>query len=223
MKLQYLPMVMRYNLARVRCAIVRERYPLGLSFIVLLGAVLIWVLIPSKPKEVALYIGQPFDEIQKSSTYPLDPWYPRNGWTQFITKPVVLRFSDPKYGFVLPPTKLLSISYSNSRVIIVDASPQLETLPLDEALALAESIRAQLIKGGWVLDEDDLEQEGYPEVYSRISQYPGGPKGRGPTQYWRADNKYRLYFYFRRFTDPDGKWNGKYLITIEVSRLHYPE
>ena len=216
MKLQYFPMVFRYNLARVRCAIVRERYALSLGFIVLLVSALVWTQIPSKPKEVALYIGQPFDETQRNSTYPLDPWYPKNGWGQDIVKPVIFRFNDPKYGFVLPLTKFLGISYDAQRAVVVRVSPQLETLPLEEALALAESIRTQLRKGGWVLDHEFFHEDVYPEIYERISRYPGGAKGHAPSGFWHAGDKYELYFYLQAFINPDGKWNGKYLITLSI-------
>lgn len=222
MKLDYFPMILRYRWERFRYAIVRESYKLGLGFIILLAVALVWALIPSKPKEVALYIGQHFDEIQKNSTYPLNRElaipsdFPSFGTTT-ITEPVALRFTDSQYGFLLPPTKLLAVTYSKGRASTVQSSPQLETLPLEEALALAELIRAQLRKSGWVLDHEFFHEDVYPEIYERISRYPGGAKGHAPSGFWHAGDKYDLYFYLQAFIDPDGKWNGKYLITLSIS------
>ena len=73
-----------------------------------------WHSRPPEPTVLSFRLGQTFEQVVRNSTYPAlensnrptdDPGGNKFGAT-WVTEPaVIIRFTDPKHGFTLPPTK----------------------------------------------------------------------------------------------------------------------
>ena len=85
-------------------------------------------------KEIALIIGEPWKNMQTRSTAKIADDIPDEIWYQMPKELAYLRFADPNYEFTTPPAKYLSISFNRGIVYSVRMSPQVEPLPLQEAL-----------------------------------------------------------------------------------------
>jgi hypothetical protein len=97
----------------------------------------------------------------------------------WVTEPaVIIRFTDPKHGFMLPPTKFAALSFSKNKASSLATSPMLEALPFDEAVAILENLQNQFKAGGWEpWDKNDstwfdLTPEGKKQLYARMFE-PG--------------------------------------------------
>jgi hypothetical protein len=105
---------------------------------------------------IALHVGKPYKEVLRDSTSPVKsktvirqttPPVEDSTW---ITSPVIVKFDDPQHSFILPPTKLLAVGYSEGKVTTFTTSPMLETLPFDQLIPLLDHIQQMLKKSGWI-------------------------------------------------------------------------
>ena len=105
---------------------------------------------------IALHVGKPYKEVLRDSTFPVKsktvirqttPPVEDSTW---ITSPVIVKFDDPQHSFILPPTKLLAVGYSEGKVTTFTTSPMLETLPFDQLIPLLDHIQQMLKKSGWI-------------------------------------------------------------------------
>jgi len=140
------------------------------------------------PTVLRFTLGQTFDEVVRSSSYPaMDhanrPADAPDKDLQFgaiwVTEPaVIIRFTDPKHGFTLPPTKFAALSFSKNKASSLATSPMLEALPFDEAVAILENLQNQFKAGGWEPWEKndsvwfDLSPTGRKRLHARMFE-PG--------------------------------------------------
>lgn len=132
----------------------------------------------------------------------------------YVSRPARLRLKDPQYGFVTPAAKFLSIAYdAHGTVWSVALSPQIETLPLDETLAIFIDLQDQLLRGGWRQTrraENPLITD-TPAIRAQIRDRSD------PITYWVADNKYEVILDIRRFVHESRPNDERYLITLQLS------
>ncbi|HEX4843792.1 MAG TPA: hypothetical protein VFV57_08970, partial [Limnobacter sp.] len=103
-------------------------------------------------KEIALIIGEPWKDMQARSSASIGPVIEEDNWYRMPKELAYLRFADPKYGFVTPPAKFFTVSFDEkANIRSVRMSPQVEPLPLEEALKVVLDLQDQWRKGGWVL------------------------------------------------------------------------
>jgi hypothetical protein len=182
----------------------------------------------TEPTILSFRIGQTFEEVAKNSTYPVmersnlpadDPGDTKFGATWVKEPAVIIRFSDPKHGFTLPPTKFAALSYMHNKVETLATSPMLDKLPFDAAVAVLENIQNQFKAGGWEPWSGDgstwfdLTPEGKKRLYARMFE-----PGYMQTARLRIPDKYGITF---RLKCAEGCWNReppyKFLIDIGVS------
>jgi hypothetical protein len=146
---------------------------------------------------------------------------PLQAGATFVTEPaVILQFDDRKHGFKLPPTKFAMVGYRNNKVVTVAASPMLEKLPFDQAVATLENLQNQFKAGGWEpwIDDGskwfDLTAEGKKQLYARMFQ-----AGFSQEATLRVPDKYGMTF---RFWCAAGCATGQppnlFMIDVGVSR-----
>jgi hypothetical protein len=140
------------------------------------------------PTDLMFKLGQTFDEVVRSSSYPAmehanhpfdDPDKDMQFGAIWVTEPaVIIRFTDPKHGFTLPPTKFAALSFSKNKASSLATSPMLDALPFDDAIARLENLQNQFKAGGWQPWEKngsvwfDLSPEGKKRLYARMFE-PG--------------------------------------------------
>ena len=99
---------------------------------------------------IALHVGKPYKKVLRDSTFPVKsktvirqttPPVEDSTW---ITSPVIVKFDDPQHSFILPPTKLLAVGYSEGKVTTFTTSPMLKTLPFDQLIPLLDHIQQML-------------------------------------------------------------------------------
>lgn len=202
-------------------------------FLVLAGliAAAAWWHAPApEPTVLSFRPGQTFEEVAKNSTYPVAtqsnlPSESDTGWgATWVTEPaVILRFDDPRHGFILPPTKFAALSYQRNVVATLATSPMLDKLPFNEAVAVLANLQGQFKAGGWEpwADDDstwfDLSAEGRKRLYARMFE-----PGYMQTTSLRVPGMYGMIF---RFKCAEGCWTREppylFLIDVGISRDTY--
>ena len=156
----------------------------------------------AQPTTLSFRIGQTFEDVAKSSTYPVMeksnvPTQEFGGWgATWVTEPaVVLRFNDPKHGFTLPPTKFASLLFQEHVAQTAATSPMLDKLPFDQAVAVLENLQNQFKAGGWepwrANDHEwfDFSSDGRKQLYEEMFT-PGWSR----TEILRVPHKYSMTF-----------------------------
>lgn len=178
-----------------------------------------------EPTVLSFRIGQTFEEVVKSSSYPVmersnlpadDPSGGQHGAT-WVTEPaVIIRFADPIHGFTLAPTKFASLGFDHNVATTLSTSPMLDKLPFDEAVAMLEDLQSQFKAGGWVPYKDDgsrwfdLTPEGKKRLHAAMFKPPF------LEQYTlRVPKKYAMTF---RILCAEGCWTREppYLFLIDI-------
>jgi hypothetical protein len=180
------------------------------------------------PTVLSFCVGQSFEEVARNSSYPVmvhsnlpaeDPSGDHWGAT-WVTEPaVIIRFTDTKHGFTLPPTKFAALTYQHNTAAMLSTSPMLDKVPFDEALAVLENLQNQLKAGGWVpwsVDGSvwfDLTPDGKKRLYARMFE-----PGYMQTAILHIPKKYGMTF---RLKCAEGCWVReppyKFLIDVGVS------
>ena len=133
---------------------------LGISLITLVTLIFYLNYSIQKISTISLHIGKSYADILQDSTFPVksktvirqtEPPVEDSTW---ITSPVIVKFDDPQHSFILPPTKLLAVGYSEGKVTTFTTSPMLETLPFDQLIPLLDHIQQMLKKSGWIPRDD---------------------------------------------------------------------
>ena len=129
---------------------------LGISLITLVTLIFYLNYSIQKISTISLHVGKSYADILQDSTFPVksktvirqtEPPVEDSTW---ITSPVIVKFDDPQHSFILPPTKLLAVGYSEGKVTTFTTSPMLETLPFDQLIPLLDHIQQMLKKSGWI-------------------------------------------------------------------------
>ena len=196
-----------------------------LALIGIIGAGLSWYYRTPEPTLLSFRIGQTFEDVVKSSTYPVmersnrpadDPSDGQHGAT-WVTEPAVtIRFNDPKHGFTLPPTKFAALGFDHNVATTLATSPMLDKLSFDRAAAVLENLQNQFKAGGWEPYEVhqskwfDLTPAGKKRLHAAMFKPPFFQQ-----QTLRVPKKYAMTF---RFLCAEGCWTREppYLFLIDI-------
>jgi hypothetical protein len=190
-----------------------RRVVLALAVTTLLIVAAIEVL--SDEPEIALVIGEPWEDMRQRSSAAIDPAIPGHYWGQIPESDARLRFADPQYGFVTPLARFFSVSFDDERVSNVRMSPQIEPLLLDDTLKVVLDLQEQWRKAGWV----PIRAKDFPS-FADTPQWRAQLRdvNKGGTAYWRAGDKYQLMLVVSRFRDNKRPTEERYLITLGIHR-----
>jgi hypothetical protein len=188
-----------------------RRSALVLAVAVLLTLAAIQTL--SDEPEIALMIGEPYEAMRQRSSSSIAPAISGHSWFAVPRSDARLRFIDPKYGFVTPKARFLTVMYDDERIGGVRMSPQVEPLTLDETLKVILDLQDQWRKAGWV-----------PILVKEFPSFADTPQWRAKLRdanksgsaYWRAGDKYQLMLLAHRFTDKKRPTEERYLITLGI-------
>ncbi|MGV7240536.1 flagellar biosynthesis sigma factor [Caballeronia sp. M23-90] len=183
---------------------------------VVLGLAVVGALcVKAKPAdEVILTIGESYTQIRQQSHSTLPVLTSENRINLYVRRPAVLRFSDPQYGFVTPAAKFLSLyADKNGNVAQLTLSPQVETLPLDEAVSVAVNLQDQLRRAHWrsILTVD------HPPIMNTPAMRAAIHSGANPQTFWLAGDRYQVSLDIRRFNSESWGNGERYLITLQLS------
>jgi len=180
-------------------------------FVVCIVVILAWCT-PWQDREIALDVGEPWEEMRQRSTAKIGPAVEGRFWFRMPSSDARLRLIDPQYGFVTPLARFFTVSFDNDgNVRSLRMSPQVEPLPLEEILKIVVDLQNQWRAGGWELYFPDE----FPAIEDTVEWREHLKDRRGRT-FWRGGSRYmiRLYisrFYSNKYDDP------RYLITMQLS------
>ncbi|SDD76114.1 hypothetical protein SAMN05216345_11557 [Cupriavidus sp. YR651] len=164
--------------------------------------------------EVILTIGERYEQVRQQSRSTLPEATRYNYINLFVLRPAALRFNDPQYGFATPAAKFLSVFANREGVVeLVTMSPQVETLPLDEAMSLLLDLQDQLRRGGWrqIRAKDSAAITDTPAMRAQMRS------NDAPQSFWIAGDKYQVSLGVRRFVHENRPADERYLITLQLS------
>ena len=194
-----------------------QRGGLGLAIAaaLALAALRLCAQVQSVEPEIALVIGEPYEDMRQRSSSAIAPAIPGHAWYNTPKSDARLRFIDPQYGFVTPPARFFTVSFNDERVDGVRMSPQIEPLLLDDALKIVLDLQAQWRKHGWkpVSEKDDPPFADTPEWRTQLRDV-----NRGGTTYWQAGKKYQAMLVMGRFKDDKRPNEERYLITLALAK-----
>lgn len=165
--------------------------------------------------EIALIIGEPWEDMRQRSSAAIDPAIPGHYWGRLPKSDARLRLIDPQYGFVTPLARFFAVTFDNERVGNVRISPQIEPLLLDDTLKVVLDLQEQWRKGGWipVRVKDDPPIADTPQWRAQLRDV-----NRGSWTYWQAGSKYKLMMGVNRFRDNRYPTEERYLIKLELTK-----
>lgn len=169
----------------------------------------------SDDPEIALVIGEPYEDMRQRSSAYIPPALPGEIWFNIPDSDVRLNFIDPTYGFVTPLARFFTVIYNKGLIGSVRMSPQTEPLLLDETLKIALDLQDQWRKTGWTLTR--------PSDFPAITDTPAWreclrQRRTGITTYWQAEDRYQVVMDIGRFTDRRRPDEERYLISLAVSK-----
>jgi len=168
----------------------------------------------SDEPEIALVIGEPWEDMRRRSSAVIEPAIPGHYWGRMPKSDARLRFADPQYGFVTPLARFFSVSFDDERVSNVRMSPQVEPLLLDDTLKVVLDLQDQLRAAGWtpIRIEEDPPFADTPQWRARLRDV-----NKGGTSYWHAGNQYQVMLVVGRFKDKKRPTEERYLITLALA------
>jgi hypothetical protein len=163
--------------------------------------------------EIALDIGEPWEDMRKRSTAQIASALPDAHWFRVPKSTARLRFIDPQYGFTTPVARFFTVGFDGDRVGDVRMSPQTEPLLLDDALKVLLDLQYQFVTKGWT--------NRFPEEYPLFADTPQWREqfrdvNKGGATYWQAAEKYRATLWMYRFEWSRRPEEERYLITLEL-------
>lgn len=186
----------------------------GLCLVVVV--ILIWAALrlDSDEPEIALTLGEPWEDMRQRSSASIDPAIPGRHWFRIPQTDARLRFIDPKYGFSTPLARFFTIGFDEERVDGIRMSPQIEPLLLDDTLKVVLDLQEQWRKGGWIPVDVSYwpPLADTPEWRAKLRN-----ENKGGKSYWQAGNKYKVMMVVGRFQDDRNPTDERYLITIELT------
>ena len=166
-------------------------------------------------KEIALVIGEPWKDMQARSTAKIADDIPDEIWYRVPKELAYLRFADPKHEFTTPAAKYFSISFNRGIVYSVRISPQIEPLPLQEALNIVLDLQNQWRKSGWTLDEP----EEFPAYDNTPVWHQALKECSALSSHWNAGKLYQLMVVITCYSDKRYPDNKGYLVTISMGKF----
>lgn len=181
--------------------------------LVILG-LLVWAIEAQSEKEIALVIGEPWEEMRQRSSASIGPAIAGSFWGRSPDSDARLRFTDPQYGFVTPVARYLAVTFTSAGSVgSVRMSPQIEPLLLDDILKVALDLQEQWRQGGWV---PTLPNESPPIADTAQWRAKLRDVRRGGTTYWQAGDQYQIMMMVHRFKDYRHPTQERYLITLSI-------
>jgi hypothetical protein len=180
------------------------------------GCAAIWgVYAITRPiDEVVLTLGEQYEQVRKQSHSTLPAADPDMYWGGFVTRPATFRFTSHGYSFVTPRAKFLYVATDASgKVWSVTLSPQVETLPLDKAMAIVLDLQEQLQRHGW----HPIRVHRFPPITNTPLMVASIRRGDDPQTFWQAAGKYQVALDIRRFVHENRPKDERYLITLQLS------
>ena len=175
-----------------------------------------WAAIAAQSeKEIALVIGEPWEDMRQRSSAEIDPAIAGHFWGRLPKSDARLRFIDPQYGFVTPAARFFAVSFKSVGLInSVRMSPQIEPLLLDDTLKVVLELQDQWRKGGWtpIRIKDFPSFADTPQWRARLRDV-----NKGGTAYWRAGDQYQVMLAVNRFRDYQRPTEERYLITLQLA------
>lgn len=172
---------------------------------------------PAKAPVISLLMHEPWEDMRQRSTARINSAIPGADWFSIPHSDARFEFADPTYGFITPPARFFTISYDDmGKVHGVRMSPQIEPLLLDDTLDLLLDLQDQWRSKGWrlVWPDEDPAFEDNREWRNHLRE---GNLGR---TYWRAEDKYQVTVFVRKFRDEDGPGKERYLITLDFGKQY---
>jgi hypothetical protein len=184
--------------------------------VLLMGSVAVWGVytVTRPPDVVVVRLGEPYEKVRLQSRSTLPVATDENSIDLRVARPASLRFSDPEHGFVTPVARFLSIYTSqHGDVSIVTLSPQTQTLPLAEAMAIALDLQQQLGRRGW----HPIRSSGFAPISNTPAMVERIRRGDDPHSVWQVAGKYQVTLDIRRFVHENRPVDERYLVTLELS------
>ncbi|WP_416422906.1 hypothetical protein RAM80_23970 [Pseudomonas sp. App30] len=168
----------------------------------------------SDDPEIALVIGEPYEDMRQRSSAYIPPALPGEIWFNIPDSDARLNFIDPTYGFVTPLARFFTVIYDKGLINSVRMSPQIEPLLLDETLKVALDLQDQWRRTGWTSTRPDEFPPiaGTPAWQERIQQSRNGIK-----TYWQAGDQYQIMLMVGRFADSRHPGEERYLISLSLA------
>ena len=168
----------------------------------------------SDEPEIALLIGEPWEDMRGRSSAAIDPAIPGHYWGRLPKSDARLRFADPKYGFVTPLARFFSVSFEDERVSNVRMSPQIEPLLLDDTLKVVLDLQEQWRNAGWV----PIRVKDFPS-FADTPQWRAQlrDENKGGKAYWHAGTQYQVMLVVNRFKDYRHPTEERYLIKLSLA------
>ena len=166
-------------------------------------------------KEIALVIGEPWKDMQVRSTAEIGDDIPDEIWYRTTKDLAYLRFADSEYGFKTPPAKFFMVGFNRGKIDSIRMSPQIEPLPLQQALDIVLNLQEQWRTSGWTLDEP----EEFPAYDNTPVWYQALKECSALSSHWNAGKLYQLMVVITCYGDnryPDTKG---YLVTISMGKF----
>jgi hypothetical protein len=166
----------------------------------------------SRVPEIALVIGEPYEEMRQRSSAIIDPHLSGRIWHNVPKTDAHLRFIDPKYGFITPAARFLAVSFNEKGIIYsVRMSPQIEPLLYDDAIKIVLDLQEQWRKAGWIPKSSPLANT--PELRAQLHSLKCSE-----TTNWRAGDQYRVMLNLGCFNDKKHPDEERYMITMEIAK-----
>ncbi|KUZ16061.1 hypothetical protein [Burkholderia diffusa] len=164
--------------------------------------------------EVALTIGERYEQVLQRSRSTLSAADPNAFWAAYVSRPARLRFIDPQFGFATPASKFLTIGYDEHGIVkTVTLSPQTKTLPMDETIAILLDLQDQLLRAGW----RQIFAARHPPISDTPQTRALMRASLAPQTFWLAGDKYQVSIDVRRFVHENRPDDERYLITLQLS------
>lgn len=205
----------------------------GLSFALVVALPVLGIVVwrrsvpppATAPAILSFRVGETFEQIVSASTYPVmkrsnlpvdDPSGSNSG-TTWVTEPaVIIRFTDPRHGFTLPPTKFAVLSFEHNTAVTLSTSPMLDTLSFDKTMSVLGNLQNQFRAGGWEPWKGngsmwfDLTPSGKNRLYERMFEPPYSQSAE-----LRVSKKYTMTF---RLKCVEGCWTRQppYRFLVDV-------
>ncbi|PHM60818.1 hypothetical protein Xsto_03609 [Xenorhabdus stockiae] len=191
----------------------------GVIFILfaILGLVVIYIyqVFYSREPEIALKIGEPYEDMRQRSSAAIDSDLPGKIWYNIPKTDARLRFTDQKYGFVTPTARFFVVKYNNGIIESVRISPQTEPLLFNDAIKIVLDLQDQWSKAGWVsvYDRTFPPLDNTPELQTKLRSLKCSE-----TTYWRAGDQYQIMVNLGCFNDKRHPDEERYMITMEIAK-----
>jgi hypothetical protein len=166
-------------------------------------------------KEIALIIGEPWTDMQVRSTAEIGPIFEGRNWYREPKQLSYLRFADPAYGFTTPPAKFFTVSFDEeAKIRSVRMSPQVEPLPLQEALDVVLDLQGQWKKSGWEL----MYPDEHPPYENSAIFFEKMNRCAPDSTYWQVKDKYQIMLIMSCFKDERRPDEKRFLITLSIAK-----